>query len=348
MNLRPLPILSLFFLLIQFASCDGFLKRHGEESSPTMNFGKKELTKNRMGMELSLVYLDSANRDFSAEIDSILTRLENSAYTGISNSELSKFNQMDTLLSPSSELLTWMKKAKNWNLETNGAVEFTEKPLEDIWSFSASGPRLQDSVDVGYFLNRTGFSKVLFSDSMMVKPMDLKIDFSKISAGIALDRIASFLKDQGIRNFYLKMGASELANGVNENGELWKSSISYLIDSTEKSASGWIALQNKAISAWGDESNYYLNDSLKTGFILDPRTGYPANHGLLRAVVIGTDSETTDALADYLRISGKSTAFRLDSLRDDVQFLLIYHERGGKLTQYISPELIPFLSFPVN
>lgn len=348
MNSNPFRTSFLFAFILLATSCDGWLKKNwtsGEQINPAI---RKEINANGFGTEFLISYLDSANRDLKPSIDSLIQEMAKAADINFPTSEINTFNLRDTLRMPSKELASWMRKAKKWHSESIGGIEFTEKPLHEIWSFSTSGPRLRDSTDVNFYLRLTGFQKINLSDSVILKPTGILIDFKKISEGVVLDRIAELLVTKGIENFHLKASRNELVKGVNERGELWKSSLTFLSDSLDNTSSGLIALENKAISNWGNEKEFYVKDSLKISFSLDPRTGFPVNHSLLKATVISNDAETSDALADYLGVNGRGTAFRLDSLREDVQFILIFHERGGKLKQYISPGLSPYLSFPVN
>ena len=334
--------------MLLLSSCEGWLKKNWTYGGMTSTATIREVKSSGFGTEFLISYLDSANRDLKPAIDYLMQEMAKAADINSPTSELNTFNLRDTLRIPSKEVVNWMRKAQKWYSESIGGIEFTEKPLHEIWSFSTAGPRLRDSTDVNFYLRLTGFQKINLSDSLITKPTGISVDFKKISEGVILDRIAELLVTKGIENFHLKTTQNELAKGVNERGELWKSSLTYLSDSLDNTTSGLIALENKAISNWGNEKEYYLRDSLKIGFTLDPRTGYPVNHSLLKATVISNDAETSDALADYIGVNGRGTAFRLDSLRDDVQFILIFHERGGKLKQYISPDLSPYLSFPVN
>jgi thiamine biosynthesis lipoprotein len=81
---------------------------------------------------------------------------------------------------------------------------------------------------------------------------------------------------------------------------------------------------------------------------LDPRTGYPVNHGLLQTTVLAKTSKAAAILAQSLLVRGWQDAVRIDSARKDVEMILIYNEKGKGLTLYASPELKAVLSFPVE
>ena len=232
---------------------------------------------------------------------------------------------------------------------TSGALDPSQGPIEKIWTFSPSGARLQDSTDVKVFQSRIGLKKIIISDTLIRKTTPgIILDFSKSEKGFALDQIGEFLEERGIKNFLIQIGGENLAKGVNEQGELWKIGLFYLADSLDSKAKGVVALHNQAISTAGNFEQYYTRDSVKLSYTIDPRTGYPVTNGLLSASVIGKDAKTADALADALLVMGWREAIRLDSTRSDLQMILIYNEKGGKMRQYVSPDLIQFLSFPVN
>jgi thiamine biosynthesis lipoprotein len=81
---------------------------------------------------------------------------------------------------------------------------------------------------------------------------------------------------------------------------------------------------------------------------LDPRTGYPLNHGLLQTTVLAKDPKAAAILSESLLVRGWQEAIRIDSARKDVEMVLVYYKKGKGLTTYCSPELKSFLSFPIQ
>jgi FAD:protein FMN transferase len=350
-NARKNIIYSLVLLalvLLVYAYRTRQQRQPSEEVDLTVS-GRVAFSGKTMGTDYQLTYLDEENRNFQASVDSLLTQLNQSISGYEPNSEVNRFNLLDTLLAPSSTLLDVLIEANRIFDLTQGALDPTHKALQNIWTFSPSGARLMDSVDVRQVLLGVGLKKVILTDSLIRKTNSgLTLDFNQSGKAYALDLIGEFLEGKGIKNYLVRIGGENLTKGVNEKGELWKIGILHLSDSAQAAAEGVVALQDKAISSTGDWKNFYTKDSVKVSFTLDPRTGYPVTHGLLAATVLGPDAKTADALADALMVMGWREALRLDSARQDVEMLLIYNEKGGKLTQYASPELVRYLSFPVK
>lgn len=341
-----LVLLAMVFLVYAYRTRQG---RPSSESELTSENGRVSFSGKTMGTDYRVTYLDEEDRNFQPSIDSLLKALNQSISVYEPNSEINRFNVTDTLLGPSATLLDVLKAANQFYDLTQGALDPTQGAVAKVWTFSTSGARLQDSVDVREVLLGVGLKKVILTDSLIRKTNGgLTLDFSNSGKGYAIDLIADFLEKRGIKNYLAQIGGENLAKGVNEKGELWKISLLHVSDSLDSPAEGVVALQNKAISTAGDWKQVYSKDSILLSFTLDPRTGYPVNHGLLGATVIGPDAKTADALADALMVMGWREALRLDSARQDLEMLLIYNEKGGKLTQYVSPELVRYLSFPVK
>ena len=341
-----LVLLALVLLVYAYRTREG--KQVSEELQKTEP-GKVSFTGKTMGTDYQVTYMDDENRNFQASVDSLLKVFNQNVSVYEPNSEINLLNFRDTLLSPSSTLLGVLEESNRMYDLTGGALDPTQQALDKIWTFSPSGARLQDSTDVKVILSSVGLKKLILSDTLIRKTNSgVMVDFSKSGKGYAVDLIGSFLEGKGIKNYLVEIGGENLAKGLNEKDELWKIGLFYLEDSLGSKAEGMVALQDKAISTAGNFEQFYIKDSVRVSFTLDPRTGYPVTHGLLGATVIGPDAKTTDALADALMVMGWREALRLDSSRSDLDFLLIYNEKDGKMKQYVSPKLVKFLSFPVK
>lgn len=302
-----------------------------------------------MGVDYRVSYLDEGNRNFQSSIDSLLNAFNLSISSYEPTSEVNRLNLVDTLLNPSQTLVEVLQEANRMYDLSSGAIDPTQVPIERIWNFSTSGAQLADSTDVRIFQALVGLKKISVTDTLIRKiTRGMIFDFSRSAKGIALDRIGELLEAKKVKNFLVQIGGENLAKGVNEQGELWKIGLNYLADSLGGKAQGVVALQNQAISTAGNLEQFYTRDSLRLAFQVDPRTGYPVTNDLLSATVICSDARTADALADALLVMGRSQAIQLDSTRNDIQMILIFNERGGKMKQYVSPDLEPFLSFPIK
>lgn len=343
--LYVLGFLGLSTLVFIFWTSD---KNPESAQEAPLEIGYQTISGKAFGQDWQLDYQNSSKENLKSSLDSLFSALEKVAFSGNSTSEINRLNNLDTLNAPEPELVKLLQSAQKWTASTDGAVDFTQTSLDRAWNFSSGGARLIDSLGVAPILKNMGINKVIVTDSLIRKPIELKINFSKIIHGYALHQAQALLERKGVSQFRLKLGQTEVAKGQNEREELWKTEIPYLSDSANSLKKGLLAIQNHAISQTGNPEQYYVKDSTRVSFTLDPRTGYPINHGLLAITLLGPNPETSELLANMLMVKGTSEAIRLDSSRNDVQMVLIFSEKGGNLRQYISPDLKKFLSFPVD
>jgi FAD:protein FMN transferase len=176
-----------------------------------------------MGTTYRIVYLDALDRNFQESVDSLLLVFNQSLSTYIQDSELSRFNQGDSLIFESPFMLPVLESSKEIFELTNGAFDPTVGPLVNLWGFGPEGPQLKDSVNINTLLNLVDFNAIAF-DSVQVKKLKPKmyLDFSAIAKGYGVDIVAEFLEAKGIDNMLVEIGGELVAKGTNENGELWK------------------------------------------------------------------------------------------------------------------------------
>jgi thiamine biosynthesis lipoprotein len=198
-------------------------------------------------------------------------------------------------------------------------------------------------------MSNVGLGKILVTDSLIRKVnRGITLDLTDFGQAQALDELSSFMDNKGVENYFLQIGRHALAKGLNEKKELWKIKTAYPLDSTGIKNEGLIALENKAISTSGDFSSFYKQDSLKKPFQVDPRSGYPVNHGLLGVRVLAKNSKIAAIASQTLLVQGLKEGLRLDSARSDLEMILIFNEKVSGIQIYASPELRSYLSFPIK
>jgi thiamine biosynthesis lipoprotein len=322
----------------------------GEQGSPAEIARKKGLvTAQGAFMKQDYLFLYYPEKPkLPTALDSLLIALSKQYLMDSPGSEIYLLNQQDSLVNPSKEIQALLKAVIKDSKSMEQAWDPSSGILYQAWSFSSTGASLKDSSNVPLLQERVGVGKILISDSLLRKTTPgIKIDLSDYGTSLAIAQVGKLLEQQGVQNYFLQLGRHTLSKGVNEKKELWKAKTSYP-DSLARSQEGLIALQNKDIASSGDFSRFYPQDSIKKSWLLDPRTGYPVNHGLLRATVLAKDSKTAAILSEALMIRGWKEAIKLDKARNDIEMILVYNQKGQGISVYASPELTSFLSFPIK
>jgi FAD:protein FMN transferase len=309
--------------------------------------GKVILSGNTMGTTYRIVYLDKEERDFKEEIDSLLIVFNQSLSTYIPDSELSIFNQSDSLVFELPFFRPVLEASKIVYEKTDGAFDPTVGPLVNLWGFGPGGPQLKDSVNISNILPLVGFNQIEF-DQIRVKKNKpgTYLDFSAVAKGYGVDVVATYLISRGIENLLIEIGGELVARGVNENGELWKVGVNRPEElGRSDELFSIIALENKGMATSGNYRNYYEADGIKISHTIDPFTGRPVKHGLLSATVVAVDCMQADALATAMMVMGTEKAINLQEKEKDFEIFLIYNDEHGEIKSFASDGLKPYLSF---
>ncbi|UCV28550.1 FAD:protein FMN transferase [Ferribacterium limneticum] len=133
---------------------------------------------------------------------------------------------------------------------------------------------------------------------------NVALDFGGYLKGVALDRAAAILRAQGIHNALINIGGNVMALGSKE-GKPWRVGIQH---PRQPGPLATVMLADgEAIGTSGDYQRFFEVDSKRYAHLLDPRTGYPADHTQAVTVLIpaGPKAGTlSDAASKPIFIAG--------------------------------------------
>lgn len=152
---------------------------------------------------------------------------------------------------------------------------------------------------------------------------NVALDFGGYLKGVALDRAAAILRQQGIRNALINIGGNVMALGSREDRP-WRVGIQHPRQpgplATVQLADG------EAIGTSGDYQRYFEVDGKRYAHLLDPRTAYPADHTQAVTVLIpaGPRAGTlSDAVSKPIFIAGPAQWQAVAQKMEITQFLRI-------------------------
>lgn len=226
-------------------------------------------------------------------------------------SELSRFNA-----APGG---TWALSDALWSLlnaamdladDTNGAVDPTLGALVDLWGFGPPGPRPADAPalpsddDIAAALAVSGWRGLRLNRDARaaVQPGGLKLDFSAIAKGHAVDRVSERLTREGATSHLVEIGGELRGAGVKPDGQPWWVEIEQPPDSPAPRTVA--ALVDVAVATSGDYRRAFAVDGRLYPHTLDGAQGRPVANGLSSVTVFHASAMTADAYATALTVMG--------------------------------------------
>lgn len=105
---------------------------------------------------------------------------------------------------------------------------------------------------------------------------------------------------------------------------------------------GVVTVSEGAVVTSGDYERYFEIGGKKYSHIVDPRTGHPADRGIVSATVIGGDAADADALATSIMVFGLEGGIALVKDLDGVAALIVKKTESG-FDVWSSKSLVPHL-----
>jgi len=187
---------------------------------------------------------------------------------------------------------------------TGGFFDISVGPLVELWGFSSKAYRVPRAEEVRAVLPLVGMDKIRLEANEIVLQPGMKLDWSGIAKGWAVDRAARALRDMGITRGFINAGGDLFCWGANPDSGDWRIGIKH---PRQKGFLGVLSLRETGVATSGDYQRYFERDGIRYHHIFDPTSGYPARERQ-SVTVIGPETMLCDALATALFVSPEPEA----------------------------------------
>jgi thiamine biosynthesis lipoprotein len=339
-------IVPLLFVIALFVVV--FLRNRGSETDVIMLQGRT------MGpIEYHVKYLSADGISYQKEVDSLLAVFNQALSTYVPTSEISRFNQSDSLVFETGFMLPVLETSRYIHQVTEGAFDPTVGPLVNAWGFGPNKQPSADTAKVDSLLNLVGFNKIQFTSTYVTKGVSgMYLDFSAVAKGYAVDLVGNYLASKDIGNFMVEIGGEVTCKGKNEKGKLWLIGINNPDPDTDnEGVAATVGLENRAMATSGNYRNFYVLDGKKYAHTIDPASGRPVQHSLLSATVFASDCMTADALATACMVMGVEKSVALFEAHTELDAILIFSAENGDLHTVVTSGIkdkVKYLAFPAE
>ena len=255
-------------------------------------------------------YGENAQEAVEAGIAEI-QRLDDLLSTGKDTSEVAQINAHGGgVLSEDTDYL--VKRALDIYQSTNGAFDISIYPVMQLWGFTTGNFVVPSESDLAAKLALVDAGKIILSEengqTSISLPEGMEIDLGGIAKGYTSGRVMDVMKSYGIKSAVINLGGNAHVLGNKTDGSQWKVGIQDPED--ENGYLGGVSVTDKAIITSGGYERYFVDKDtgVKYHHIIDPKTGYSANNGLISVTIVSADSTLADGLSTSLFVLGTEDA----------------------------------------
>jgi thiamine biosynthesis lipoprotein len=284
------------------------------------------------GTTYSITYYDSLNRDFSLQIDSILSRIDHSMSIYNDSSIISKINsnQSDSI----DDLLKDVIMASfDIYRQTDGAFDITVGPVVRAIGFGRDKTQGIDSAKIRTLLPLIGMSKIRIEGNTLKKDdSKIQIDVNAIAQGYTVDVIGKYFENKGIKNYLIEVGGEITARGKNSKGTDWVVGIDKPVESAlpGENIQAKISISNGyGLATSGNYRKFIEVNGQKYAHTINPKTGFPELNNLLSATVVAPNATKADALATAFMVKGVDWSKYFVVNTNDIDAYLVFSDSLG-------------------
>lgn len=293
------------------------------------------------GTYYSIIYYDKDQRNFQAQIDSMLADFDQTASLWVENSLLRRLNRNeDSLLNPLCADL--LDKSLEMTRYTDGAFDCRVGPIVTALGFAyknkseqvnydsllaiTQAPIFMDSLPEGIFLRKTN--------------PNTSIDFNAIAQGYSVDMVSEWLEQQGVENYLVDIGGEVISKGTKPDGTPWSVGIERPSQTKddEPEVELIIELRDLSVVTSGNYRKYYEKDGVRYSHTVDPSTGHPVDHTLLSVSVIDSASWRADALATAFMVMGLDRSLEFVKNHPQNPAVFFIYAQDTNYQTYATPE----------
>ncbi|MBQ2201189.1 MAG: FAD:protein FMN transferase [Clostridia bacterium] len=194
--------------------------------------------------------------------------------------------------------------------QSGGAFDITIAPVSALWNFTADDPSVPDREALRSAASRVDYRSIEIDGNTVTLKNGAEIDLGGIAKGYIADRVAAYLREQGVAGACINMGGNVVAIGAKQDGSSWTIGIRDPNGTPEQSEEV-LKLNDAAIVTSGTYERFFELDGVRYHHILEPKTGMPVSNGLASVTIIGTRSDLCDALSTACFVLGPENSEEL-------------------------------------
>lgn len=263
--------------------------------------------------------------------DKIVLDIHNKMSSQLASSEVSKINQNAGIqpIKVSDDTYTVIKKAISYSQKTGGKFDISVGAISSIWNIGNESARVPSSEEIKSLLPLVNYKDISLNDkekSVYLKKKGMKIDLGGIAKGYCADKLADYLKENGVKNAIINLGGNIYVFGQNAK----KTDFNVGVQDPAKTNTeplGTIQLTDMSIVTSGVYERFIEKDGKVYHHMINPTTGYPFENNLSSVTIISKKSIDGDALSTSTFGLGLEEGMKFIEGLEDVDAIFITNDK---------------------
>ncbi|MDF2843032.1 MAG: hypothetical protein K0R00_1458 [Herbinix sp.] len=295
---QKLLILTLF-LAIFFSGCSKFTPGDSVDQGEKEYITRTELL---LSTVVTINLYDKQDQDILDGCFELIAKYEEVFSRTSETSELYALNhrllpQVNGAYQISEDLTDIIKKAIYYGDVSEGGFDISIEPVSSIWDFLSDPPVIPTEQQLEKALPLVNYKYIYLKDKTVSFENDeVRLDLGGIAKGYIADRVKEYLKSQGVESAIINLGGNVLCVGNKPDGSPFHIGIQKpFADRNETVAV--MDISDLSVGSSGIYERFFEKDDIIYHHILDTKTGYPIQNGLLSVTILSKYSVDGEGLS---------------------------------------------------
>ncbi|MBP3215262.1 MAG: FAD:protein FMN transferase, partial [Clostridium sp.] len=210
-----------------------------------------------------------------------------------------------------------LREALEYAEKTDGAYDITIEPVSTLWNFSENPGEVPPDTEIREAVSRVDYRNISLSgNTLTFRTDDVTIDLGSIAKGYIADRVKDYLVNAGVKSAIINLGGNVLCVGDKE-GNPFRIGLQKPF-SDHSDTFGSLEIRDMSVVTSGVYERNFIKDGRNYHHILDPKTGYPCESGLVAVTIVSSRSVDGDALSTSCFLLGPERGIALLDSMDGV------------------------------
>ncbi len=236
-------------------------------------------------------------------------------------------------VSLSDDMAALLQKSLYYCELSKGAFDITIEPVSALWDFTSDTAVLPDKAKLERALTQVGYQVLSLDKNSLTFHSPASIDLGATAKGYIADRLKEYLVAAGVKSAIINLGGNVLCIGSRPDKSPFTVGLQKpFADHSETFAV--LQVDDQSVVTSGVYERHFVFDGKNYHHILNPKTGYPYDNGLISVTILSDSSADGDALSTVCFSLGLEEGMRLVDSMDGVYACFIdennqiYYSKG--------------------
>lgn len=221
------------------------------------------------------------------------------------------------------ETIELIKKGLYYSEISNGSFDITIAPLSELWDIKNNPGNIPDAASIEEAKSHVDYRKVkVEGNTVTLEDPKAAIDLGGIAKGFIADKLKAYLEGEGIEHGQIDLGGNLLTIGSKTDGSDFHIGIQKPFAKTNEAITT-VDIHDQSVVSSGTYERYFKKDGKIYHHLLDPKTGYPFDNGLLQVTIISDQSVDGDGLSTTCFALGLEEGTKLIESLDNIQAIFV-------------------------